>query len=685
MKIRNIFIKIMLPMILIVCCSAAAILSITEQLFRDTYESQCKTATYNSCSSISQYVESFMSKAYALTEELAVSDTILSMEHDLQTPIVEGTASRNDFFELIYIQDMNGDQTARSSGELGNRAGRWWFTLMLEKNEPFVSKSYYSVNTNMACASIFFPMIKDNKTIGIFATDIKLSSLQSMVEEYSSLENGQISYIIDGEGTVVAHPESVYFEELYNYKTLTKTVTKQDSRGNTMYDADGNIVTEEQPIKVSDEYSEMIADVMAGNTGSCEITNDGISYYASYAPVKLDGSSDSWSVITLQEKDKALSLLTRVNQNGMIVAVISVIAALLLISLITRSIVTPIKLSNYRLSKLSMGDLTSAVPDVKGKDESAQLLHNLNITIASLRDIIGEINSTVIKIADGDFTQTVSSDFQGEFNSLASSLNTVASSIRTTMHKINDCSNRFLDGLTTFDEAARSLADGTGSQANAVEELSASIRDISEKITENAKNSHTADEMMESVQNKIDKANIDLKDLIASMNAIEMNSKEINMITKQMQDLASNTTLLSMNASVEAARAGAAGKGFAVVAGEVRSLAAQCTNAATETAELIEKTRKNIENGMASLKITVDSIESVSKDSVTTSSLIQNISSATLEQSDAISQINTAINQISEVTKCNSATAAESAQTSLFMKKQAAALKELLEHYKYES
>ncbi len=683
MKIRNIFVKIMLPMVFIVCLTAAAILVVTESLFQDTYKARCQSDTEISCSSISNYIESFMGKAYSLTEELAVSDAILTMDHDVQTPIVEGTAKRNDFFELIYIQDMKGDQTARSSGELGNRANRWWFTLMLEKNKPFVSKSYYSVNTNMACASIFFPMIKNEKTIGIFATDIKLSSLQSMIEEYSDLDSGKISFIIDGEGTVVAHPESVYFEELYNYKTLTKTVTKKDAKGDILYDSEGNICTEEQPIEVSDEYSGMIKDVMAGNTGSCEITDQGTPYFASYTPVNLSGSSDSWSVITLQDENKAFSSLYKATGMGIFVAVIAVIAALILIFFIARTITTPIKLSNHRLKKLSEGDLTSKVPDVNGRDESAQLLNNLNITIASLKDMIGKINLTVSEIADGDFTQTISSDFQGEFNSLVSSLNIVSESVRETMLKINNCANHFLSGLNTFDEAAQSLADGTSSQAGAVEELSATLSGISGKITENAENSNNANHMMDSMQSEIAETNKDLEYLSTSMNAIEANSEEIKSITKQMQDIASKTNLLSMNAAVEATRAGEAGNSFAVVAGEIRALAGQCAVAASETEDLIEKTRKSVEDGMSGLNLTVSSVKKVSQNSSMISGLIGNISSATMEQSEAISQVSNALSQISEVTRNNSDAAARSADTSLNMKEQAGELKKLLKNYKY--
>ncbi len=683
MKIRSIFVKIMFPMMIIVCLSAIAILSITDYLFNNAYENQIKTQNVDSCKFISQSVESFMSKAYSITEELACSDAIITMNHDIQTPIVEGTAERNDYFELIYIQDMNGDQTARSSGELGNRANRWWFIQMLEQNEPFVSKSYYSVNTNMTCASIFFPLVENNQTIGILATDIKLATLQSLVEEFSDTESGKISYIIDGEGNVVAHPESVYYEELYNYKTLTRTVTQKDENGNTLYDADGNILTEEMKITVSDEYTEMIASVMAGETGSAEVKDNGKTYYADYAPVKLDGFSDSWSVVTLQDKSKAMSLMNRVNQSGILIAIIAVFFAVLLIALITRTITKPIKLSHKRLNQLSEGDLTSVVPEAGGNDESARLLIDLNKTIAVLRDIIQNINESVQKIADGDFRQSVSSSFQGEFNELATSLTEIVGSIGQTMNQIQICANEFTEGFSTLDEVAHSLADGTTSQASAVEELSSTLTGISEKIARNAENSQNADRMMFSVQKQLKQSNEELQALTGAMEMIEKNSEEINSIIKVMQDIASKTNLLSMNASVEAARAGEAGKGFAVVASEIRSLALQCGEAAVNTSELIQKTTKNVRAGMERLQGTVDSIAAVSEGNNNTSRLISDISIATAEQSEAIKQIGTALEQISAITQSNSETALESAQSSLVMKQQAEQLKQLLSRYQY--
>ncbi len=683
MKIRSIFFKIMFPMILIVCLSAISILLITERLFDNAYEEQIREQNSDACSFISQSVESFMGRAYTVVEELAYSEAILSMDHDIQTPIVEGVASRNEYLELLYIQDMSGDQTARSSGELGNRANRWWFLQMLQDDEPFVSKSYYSVNTNMACASIFLPLVKDNRTIGILAADIKLAALQSLVEEFSDTKEGTISYIIDGEGTVVAHPESVYYEELYNYKTLVRTVTQKDQDGNTLYDGSGNILTEEVPIEISEEYADMISAVMAGEVGSQEVTDHGTTYYASYAPVELDGCSDSWSVVTLQDKAKAMSLMNRINRSGIFITAAAVLAALVIIALITRSIVRPIQLSHKRLKQLSEGDLTSIVPDVGGRDESAQLLKDLNQTIGVLKNIIQEINRSVQIVAQGDFRQRIRHNAAGEFDVLASSLAAVVGSMGRTLSQINLCANQFLSGLSAFDDAARSLAEGTTSQADAVEELSSTMTEVSDKIRRNAENSRNADQMMDSVAGQLHQGNADLQKLTAAMEAIEEDSLEISSISKIMQDIASQTNLLSMNASVEAARVGEAGKGFAVVASEIRSLAVQCGKAAEDTAELIERTRKNVEVGMENLQVTVSSIQSASQGNMDTSRLLSDISAATARQAEAVGGIGRALEQISEITNRNSQTAAVSAQTSSRMKQQAESLKQLLSSYRY--
>lgn len=673
----------MLPMILILGIFATAILGITGNLLEKTYNSQIIKHDTEINSFISQSVGSFMNKAYAITEELAYSRPVLSMNGRVQQPIVEGVAQRNNYFELIYIQDTNGDQTSRSVGELGNRANRWWFTQMMEMQKPFISKSYYSVSTNMACASIFYPLVQNNHMKGILATDIKLATLQSLVEEYSDKKDDRISFIIDGEGTILAHPESVYYEELYNYKNLTKTISEKDSAGNTLYDDAGNIITKEKPIKVSKEFSDIISQVMSGKSGSKEVIYNGKEYYASYSPVELDGYSDTWSVVTLHNKEKALSLLQKVNKSGITVTIIAIICAIMLFALITKTITRPIKLCLGRLKLLADGDLTTVIPKVQGNDESAGLLMNINKTIGTLKDILQEINTFAKRIADGNFTGKISNEFKGEFNNLASSLALINESMVTTINHINTAASAIISGAKNFDVSAQTLADGTSDQASATEELFASLTGITEEIKQTSYNTKQADKMMSQIVKEVDEGNKNLKKLTDTMTTIEENSNEISSITNLMQSIAAKTNLLSMNASVEAARAGEAGKGFAVVASEIRSLASQCNDAALKTADLISKTCSNVQDGMADLKIAVNSLKNIEEKNQATDKLVNSISIATEDQSEAITQIHEALEQISIVTQGNSATAHENASTSKEIIYHANQLKQLLEKYNY--
>ena len=469
MKFRSISSKFMLPMILILSIFAATILGITGNLLQDTYHRQIIKQDSEINSFIAQSVGNFMNKAYAVTEELAYSKTILTMNGKLQAPAVKSTAQRNDYFELVYIQDTNGDQTARSVGELSNRASRWWFKKMMELQKPFISKSYYSVSTNMACASIFYPLITGSQMKGILATDIKLTTLQALIEESADIENDRISFIIDGEGTILAHPESIYYEELYNYKTLTKTISQKDSDGNTLYDNEGNILTTEKPIKISKDFSEMVSNVMSGKSGSTEVIYNNMPYYASYSPIKLDGFSDTWSVITLHNKDKALSLLQKVNKAGITVTIIAIIFAIILVLIVARTITKPIRFCLNNLENLAEGNLAAVTHEIRGNDESARLLININKTTHTLKNIMLEINSFVEKIANGDFSETISNEFRGEFSNLVASLKSINESMGETIRHINTNAAALITGIQNFDISVQVLADGTSDQASATE------------------------------------------------------------------------------------------------------------------------------------------------------------------------------------------------------------------------
>jgi len=176
-------------------------------------------------------------------------------------------------------------------------------------------------------------MYDDSEMIGVFGVDISLDSLQSLVEQFTNIENGQFAFIIDGEGVVIAHHDGYVLETLTNYKTQTRTVPVLDENGNAMTNADSSLITMEEEFSTSDSFKAVIDDVMVGNSGLELVDFDGSTYYMSYEPIDLPGYSDSWSVITLHDRDTAMGVISRlVTQEVIVVLIILVIFIALIIT-----------------------------------------------------------------------------------------------------------------------------------------------------------------------------------------------------------------------------------------------------------------------------------------------------------------------------------------------------------------
>ncbi len=684
MRFKSIFQKIVIPMALIVSLMGAAILGTVGMLFKGVYEQRLYKEIDDTAVSVSQSVSSFMDMAYRLTEQLNHLDAILSMDTETQTPVLEGTIERNDYFELIYIQDMNGDQTGRSSGTLGNRANRWWFIQMLETMQPFVSKSYYSVATNMACASIFFPMRRDGQDIGVLAADIKLDKLQEAVSEFTDLEEGKITFIIDGEGVVVAHPEEVYYEELYNYRNMTRTVTKKDAAGAVLYDGEGNIVTEELPIEVSSEYAACIQSVLAGQSGNGQINDGGRRYYISYAPIPMDGASDSWAVITLREKSVALGDMTRILLLGVLIAGLAIVLAILLILRLAKSITRPIRSSLRRLTELSQGDLTSRLPAVTERDETGQLLSVLGETIQTLDQVVRDITTQLGRLADGDLSEHGRSyEYAGDFRQLGQSLETISHSLNRSMRQVNEHSDQVLKNAVSLAEISQSLARDSSAQARAVEDLNEAVGVTSQETSDSAAATERARERMGALHRDIEDGNRSIQELLQTMEHIYMESEKICDIAKTIEDIAQQTNILALNASVEAARAGAAGTGFSVIAQEVRNLSTHCAEAVQNTTQLTNATLVEIRQGVDHLRGVAGAIRRSTEGIREVDELVGGILETAKAQAASLDQSAATLERVSQVVKNSSAVAQQSAAASEELQRLAHQLQQEVARYRY--
>lgn len=584
MKGKSIFKQLLIPMMTIICTLAAALVAVILVIFTTSYEKDIYSRNRDISNLLADRISSFMDGAYSVNQTLSENPSVLTMDTEIQTSILKQCVENNSYLDLIYIQGTDGMQTGRSSGELADRSTRWWFTQTMSDKVSFISKSYYSVATGATCTSIFFPMYRNGEMIGVYAADLKLDFLQTLIGEYSDEADGKISFVIDGEGAVVAHPDITQIEELYNYRDLTKTVSVKDNAGNSVTDADGNVVTEEYPLEVSADFKNVIAQVMAGNSGSTKISYDGATYYVSYTTIPLKGESDSWSLITLHKKSAAMSMVNNLLIIAAIISLVVIAAAIFIVIYLARRLTTPIVSMTALMKEASDGDF-SIKADESSRNEVGQLAQSFNI-------MSGKISGVLVRIMDSTKELLQCSgklqDIEANAVTLSSALNEISEGTVKQTADVNNVVGR----MGEMEDKFRELKGKSGNLLNEAEHTITSGEEGSISIHQ-----------LEQQNSHVDK-NINLS--YEKIKTLETHSSKIADIIGTINSISEETALLSLNASIEAARAGEHGRGFAVVAESIGKLAAESTSATTNIETIIAELCSDIRD-------TVSNVEEVKK------------------------------------------------------------------------
>ena len=336
--------------------------------------------------------------------------------------------------------------------------------------------------------------------------------------------------------------------------------------------------------------------------------------------------------------------------------------------IITKSITEPIEQIETAVASLRKGELSNVeMLTYESEDELGDTIRNLKEAMGILADYVSEISVEVKAIAQGDLTKNGDdiTDFLGDFSELKESLLYILKRFNSTLTEISDLAEQVSSNASEVENASKSLADGATEQAGVIEELNATIDTVVNLAADTAKETQSASARVKASANKANEEKEKMNDLLMEMEHITEISKEIGNIITDIEDIASQTNLLSLNASIEAARAGEAGKGFAVVADQIGKLAADSAKSAVNTRDLIDKTLVEIEKGNTITRTTADAFNQIIADMESFAELAENTMEKANSQAESLEQIGQGIEQLSSVVQDNAASSEENSAISI--------------------
>ena len=487
------------------------------------------------------------------------------------------------------------------------------------------------------------PILDGDRFLGIVTTEIS-------TEVFNELDMSTLGY------------ENVFFDVLDNQNNFVYS-NNPDAKGKNLGDLIGQ------------KYNDMLVEKMQSKEAFFQ--RDGQVRY--YVPLQIEGV-DWWvqTAMTIphfdQEKNQLLFAL-----------ILSEVIIFILVQVINfvriSNALKPLKKISEVGKEVAGGNFDVEI-HYPHKDEIGELSGSISEVIGRSKKIVFDLRDRLDAMAGGNFTENLESEeYVGDYAPLLESLKHIQEDMNRTLQEVHASSVQVLSSAEQVNTGAQSLSQGATEQASSIEERSANMQDISQSIQASTKTAGDAYKLQGEAGVAVLQSNEKMEEMRKAMDDITAKSNEISKIIKTIDDIAFQTNILSLNAAIEAARAGAAGKGFAVVADEVGNLAQKSAKAAQNTGLLIEETIEAVEKGAKITEETAESLNSVSKSTEEVNTLIEKISAASSKDLEGITSLNQGLQQISSVVQANSATAEQSAAASEELTGQANKMNELVERF----
>ncbi|MCI7244051.1 MAG: methyl-accepting chemotaxis protein [Lachnobacterium sp.] len=350
-----------------------------------------------------------------------------------------------------------------------------------------------------------------------------------------------------------------------------------------------------------------------------------------------------------------------------------------MVKALTDNILEPLEQIENAAEAMSHGNLDIDVT-YEAEDELGKLAQSFRNTAASLKEVVEDIDQLLTEFAKGNFDAKSGNIevYRGNFRKILSKLEETETGLSQTISNVQESSNQVSAGADQLAQSAQGLAEGATDQAAALEELTSSVNEVAEHVAENTKSTDRVHDQAKEVAIKADSGTAKMKELIESMKHISDTTNDIQAVIGKIESIASQTNLLSLNASIEAARAGEAGKGFAVVAEQIKELAEESAASAEETRVMLTNSLNQVEIGSNVADQTSQFMAEMIEQLDVVVMEVAKIRQVSDQQAESVKQISQAVEQVSSVVQSNSATSEQVSATSQELSASAEGLDEMI-------